>query len=196
MTGITNPYWDAVADFVFNDFGDQVIGRYGIGVPGAPERQELVHLYSWTITDPDSVAFVAKYAGSGLIDPMAGSGYWAYLLGQLGVDVICYDLAPPGKNFWHHTAHVEIAEMDGAESVLLHPDRTLLLAWPQYNHDSGQRTLAAYPGHRVIFNGEGRGGCTGTDAMHDMIEGSWAEKDRHSPIQWLGVHDRITVYER
>ncbi|BCZ25284.1 hypothetical protein MTY59_51390 [Mycobacterium senriense] len=30
----------------------------------------------------------------GLLDPIAGTGYWAYLLTQLGVDVVCYDLNP------------------------------------------------------------------------------------------------------
>jgi hypothetical protein len=37
-----------------------------------------------------SVAFVTKRAQGGLVDPMAGTGYTAYLLAQVGVNVVCW----------------------------------------------------------------------------------------------------------
>ncbi|MHA7648694.1 hypothetical protein ACX9NE_00985 [Mycobacterium sp. ML4] len=55
---------------------------------------------------------MARYAEGGLVDPMAGTGYWAYLLAQVGVDLVCYD-ANPGTalttNGWHgDDLHAEV----------------------------------------------------------------------------------------
>jgi len=46
-----------------------------------------------------SVAFVTKHAQGGLVDPMAGTGYWAYLPAQVGVNVVCW--TAPKR--WHFT---------------------------------------------------------------------------------------------
>ena len=92
-------------------------------------------------------------AEGGLVDPIAGTGYWAYLLAQLGVDVICYDSNPGTElltNGWHgDDLYAEICAKDCAEAVALHPDRTLLLSWPPHGQDVGARILMAYKGKRV-----------------------------------------------
>jgi hypothetical protein len=67
------------------------------------------------------VAFVGKHAQGGLVDPMAGTGYWAYRLAQVAVNVV----------------------LDGAEAVALRPDRTLFLSWPPFAQDVGARILMA-----------------------------------------------------
>lgn len=200
-----NPYWDAVKDHVETGhlFGEtQQVQRWNfsggkLSIDGYPQRDEWVHNCSWTITDPDSIEFVAKYAQEGLVDPMAGTGYWAYVLGQLGVDVVCYDKAP-GDNEWHidGKTHVDMTAMNGWDSVALHQDRTLLLSWPPYDEDVGTRILAAYQGQRVIYMGEGVGGCTGDSDMHDQLDQWWHALDERVPVQWEGLHDRITIYER
>ena len=203
-----NPYWDAVKDKVTpGEFSWEppCIQRWRLDAVERGldpdfvilDRQEFVSRYSWTVPDPDSVDFVAKYAENGLVDPMAGTGYWAYILEQAGVDVVSYDLHP-GDNPWHlHSAlHTDVIRMNAVQSVKLHPDRTLLLAWPPYSETIGERTVQAYPGDRVIYMGEGSGGCTGTDALHRRFDRRWEEIDEHIPIQWWGLHDRITVYQR
>jgi hypothetical protein len=165
-----------------------------------PNRQLLIRRYCWTIPDPDTVTFVAKHAQRGLVDPIAGTGYWAYLLAQVGVDVVCYDLNPGTAlhtNGWHgEDLYAEICAMDCAEAVAQHPDRTLFLSWPPYAQDVGARVLTAYRGKRVIYIGEGQGGGTGDDEMHLILDRDWTEVDSCQPVQWCGVDDRVTVYER
>ena len=202
---LLNPYWDEVREHIGDDpFYGPCVGRIGLEVLKDPDafakglhRDDFVSKYAWSITDPISVAFVAEHAVGGLVDPMAGSGYWAYVLGQLDVDVVCYDIAP-GSNPWHRDIElwVPIETLDGAEAVAKHPDRTLLLAWPPYSVDVGARILRAYQGQRVIFIGEDDGGCTGDEDMHEMLNTGWHQIACHRPIQWWGLHDRITVFER
>ncbi len=182
--------------------GNPVVGEYRLdrsveeSIARTPNRQRLVKQYCWTIPDPETVAFVAKHAAGGLVDPIAGTGYWAYLLGQLGVEVVCYDLNA-GSDKWHGDhAYARISARDCAEAVALHSDRTLFLSWPPHGEDVGARILLAYRGSRVIYVGDARGGATGDDRMHLILETDWATVDSRQPVQWWGQHDWVMVYER
>lgn len=205
---INNPYWEAVKDCVETDSlrGNPVVGYFSLDrtveetMARSPNRQLLVRMYCWTIPDPETVAFVAKHAQGGLVDPIAGTGYWAYLLAQVGVDVVCYDLNPGTSlltNGWHgDDLYAAVRAKDCGEAVALHPDRTLFLSWPPHGRDVGARMLMAYEGKYVIYIGEGRGGATGDDEMHVMLDRDWTEVVSRRPVQWWGVDDRVTVYER
>jgi hypothetical protein len=203
-----NPYWDAVKDHVTTQSrlwgeGPQVqrwdFSGHRFSIEGYPDREELTKKYSWTVTDPDSVEFVRYWSlVDGVIDPMAGTGYWAYLLRQVKVDIVCYD-ARPGDNPWHgsqHELHVPVKKLRAITSVPRYPDRTLLLAWPPYDDPAGSRSLSVYRGERVIYMGEGMGGCTGNDMMHRRLDRDFKLIDEHTPVTWEGLHDRITVYQR
>jgi len=204
---LKNPYWDRVKDSVKPsefpwEVGVQQVGRFKFdwqeGDPPILDRTPFVKMYSWTITDPRSIEFVRTVAYHGIVDPMAGTGYWAYVLGQVDVDVVCYDEALPEENHYHKGAEpwVDIEQLDAALAVVKHPDRALLLAWPPYSEDVGVRAINAYKGDRIVYIGEGHGGCTGSDAMHQILDEEWRQLAEHTPVQWWGLHDRITVYER
>lgn len=217
ITDITNPYWDAVRDRV--DRSGSLWGTPsvdGIGLYRHPDgrldadrwmrealkRSDFVKQYAWTITDPETVAFVAEYSRGRLVDPMAGTGFWAYVLRQVGVSVVAYDLNPPAadheRNHWHrHSAsHVDIIEADARHAVRRHADRTLFLSWPPYDSPIGAETLAAYEGDRVIFVGEDEGGCCGDDALFDALARDWVKVAEHTPVQWDGMHDIVHAYDR
>ena len=44
----------------------------------------------------------------------------------------------------------------------------------------------------VLFDG----GCTGDEDFHTLLDEEWTEIACHRPIQWWGIHDDITVFER
>lgn len=206
----TNAYWDAVKDHVnptgslwrtpevgglrdIRDYG----GDYDRWMRETPQRREHVRRYSWTITDPATVRFVALWSGSRMVDPMAGTGWWAHVLTPYGVDVACYDVAP-GDNQWHKDTPlwVPVTAAPAVESVPQHADRTLFLSWPPYDSPAGHDALTAYAGSRVIFIHEGESGCVGDDALFDALAAGWDETADHVPVQWFGMHDRVTVYDR
>lgn len=207
---IDNPYWDLVepctkpSEFPWENGLE--VGRFKFdrqeGDPPTLDRHDFVGTYSWSIPDPDSLAFVRNVAYHGLVDPMAGTGYWAYLLAQMHVDVVCYDIDPPLKdaseNTWHGDANpwVDVEELDARLAVVKHPDRTLLLSWPPYSMNIGAETINAYKGNRIVYVGEGEGGCCGSPDMFDVLNEEWEEIAEYRPVQWWGLHDRITVYER
>ncbi|MGO8938991.1 MAG: hypothetical protein ACLQLO_18380 [Mycobacterium sp.] len=204
---INNPFWDAVKDYVEADSfqGNPVVGEFRLDRPVAesmarfPNRLRLVRKYCWTIPDPDTVAFVAEHAQGALVDPIAGTGYWAYLLGQLGVDVVCYDLNPGTAlvtNGWHaEDLYARVGPKDCVEAVALHPDRTLFLSWPPYAQGVGARIVAAYQGNRIIYIDEDQV-HTGDDEINLILEKGWTKIDSRQPVQFWGIHDRLIVYER
>lgn len=203
----TNDYWDAVKDHI-NPTGSRW-GTPEVGSPPVrtgdwdrwiqetPQRRDLVARYSWTITDPQTVAFVAEHACGRMVDPMAGTGWWAHVLTPHGVDTVCSDLAP-GTNHWHdgHPLWVPVAAASAVDAVAAHPDRTLFLAWPPYDQPAGGDTVRAYRGGRLILTHEGEGGCVGDDDLFTELDTNWVEVADHIPVQWFGLHDRISVFDR
>lgn len=207
MSAIDNPYWDLVKDRINpvgslwrtptvdgyrSTFIDDFRRAYEAGV----DRHSLCKRFSWTITDPDTVAFVAEHSAGRLVDPMAGTGYWGWVLTQAGIDVAAYDLAP-STNTYHEGVplYCAVEQLDGAEAVKLHADRTLLLSWPPMD-DAGTRILQAYEGDRVVFIGEPEGGCTGLEELYELFAKEWIEVADRVPVQWNGLHDVVWVYQR
>lgn len=204
----TNAYWEAVRKHVKIDRvmgAGPVVDTYGAltgNYQPCLDRHELTSRYSWTVTDPATVQFVRQHAGNAVIDPLAGSGWWARLVQESGARILASDINPPDgtpANNWHREAetHVEIDQMDAVEAITLAgPYWTLLLSWPPYESDTGERALRAYQGERVIYIGEGWGGNCGNDAMFETLERDWEETAAHRPVQWYGLRDYVTVYER
>lgn len=202
--------WDHVREHVsFDDvWGTTVVGAFSRrNLASSMDvfllRPKLVRTYAWTITDPHSVEFVARWSGGRLIDPIAGTGYWCKLLTEVGVDCIAFDIHPPSEdhddNHYHPNvkAHFDVLQMDAAQAVAIADrDRVLLLSWPSYGGDEAYRALSAYQGDRVIYIGEGEGGCTGDADFHQALSMGWNEVAAHAPVQFYGIHDIISVFER
>lgn len=214
---VHNPYWDAVKEYESVDirpwgtverYVDPMSSIGNIGqmdrlelkraMDNIPHRHNMVSEYSWTIPDPASVAFVYQHcAGHKILDPLAGTGYWANLLSQMGVDIIAADAAP-GTNGWHKgkELHYPMFTDDAVDSVLMHRDRMIILSWIPYGSDLGTEVLENYALNRFITIGEEDFGCCGTEEFWAGVRKGWDEIASHRPIQWFGMHDFITVWER
>jgi hypothetical protein len=209
----TNAYWEAVRghiDPTGSLWRTPSVGGYGLYRDHlgrldverwhheGPKRSELVERYSWTITDPTTVDFVARHVER-VVDPMAGTGWWAKVLTEAGVDMLAYDAAPPAsqENTWHKTGveHFAVMAGDAVQTVTVHSDRTLLLSWPPYGFDACP-ILDAYAGDRVVYIGEFEGGCCGDDGLFEALSRDWVAVGERVPVQWDGMHDVVRVYDR
>ena len=192
-----------------------------VGQPALPDtgptRDDLCWKYAWAIPDPASLAFLvdleARLGGRGILELGAGTGYWAWQLNQLGITVVAYDEMPPDRaaNHWHRphrrrSRHDSAAHptrpvfhpvgQGGAELAAAGPDLTLLLCWPPYATPFADQALAHYAGTRLIYIGEGPGGCCADDGFFARLDADWEEIDHHRPVNWWGIHDWITAYQR
>ncbi len=198
-----NPFWEEIQS-------------YGDSIPWLDGRHDLrgscCHTYAWAIPDPASLAFVAQWLGPQAVEMGAGTGYWAWQLSQLGVDMRCYDQCPPDRNYlnhWHSPMDVQDGHFlliprktyfpvqEGEPEVLAqHRERTLFLCWPPYDDPMGEDALRAYPGKRLVYIGEGGGGCNANDAFFSLLYDEWKRIASHGIVEWQSIHDHITVYER
>jgi len=228
-----NPYWDEMrsllernqavepADCSFDESPRSLMTsarRLLREVSTWDERERCCRQYCWAVPDPASCAFVAQWLSLRAVEIGAGTGYWAWQIAQMGVDIVAYDEAPPDQaatNHWHSPRDAEdrfIGELracyfplqvGGPEQLTDHADRALFLCWPPFDspilikrQTMASACLTAYRGRRLVYIGEGQGGCTGDDTFFEDLGNNWVEVAQHRPVQWVGVHDWIRVYER
>lgn len=212
---IQNPYWDEVSRIKAEARRNHHYGNYGVYSysGGYDKREELVKKYAWAITNPDAVAWVASWLKPQAIEVGAGTGYWGWLMEQLGINMLCYDKKPPAlvfDNEYHcpfdpsgsgrylqQPGRQYTQVLQGNQEVLKgHGDRTLFLCWPPHDDPFAAECLVWYRGNRVVYIGEGRSGCTGDDVFHAMLEQEWKYVAGKGIENWMGIHDHIFVYER
>jgi hypothetical protein len=176
-------------------------------------RDRLTSRYAWAIPDIDALDELSAHAP--LIEIGAGTGYWAWLLRQRGVDILAYDIEPPTSpehsNGYHGACLPGYRRVDvvgttwtevlpgGPEQAGLHPQRTLFLCWPPYARPMATECLRAYQdagGKTLVYVGEDAGGCTGDEAFHELLHKDWRPVEEMRIPQWDGIHDALWVYQR
>jgi hypothetical protein len=156
-------------------------------------RGAFVKRYAWALPSMDAIHDIVRFAaGSAILEIGAGSGLWAALLQMEGVSVIATDSEP-----WAET-YTKVERLDVAESLAAYPEtEVLMLCWPPYGEPVATLALAAFTGKRLVYIGEGNGGCTGDDTFHALLEEFWTlENDGAVIPQWPGLHDALYLYRR
>lgn len=160
--------------------------------PASDPRDACLAQYGFAI--PNELALAALAQRSPILEVGAGSGYWAWCLRERGVDVLACDT----RDDWpcnEREPWTEVMLADGRVMAREHPDRTLLLCWPSMERWAAE-ILQAYRGQRVVYIGEGEGGCTGDRAFHRLLSWRWRCVEAIEIPVWLGLHDHMYCYER
>jgi hypothetical protein len=150
-------------------------------------KSAITSHFSWAVPTQEAIECIRKYTGR-VIEIGCGSGYWAWLMNQAGIDVLALDTAVP--SFAWHEIHL------GNElEALRHPDRTLFLCWPPWGSEMAVRALTCYAGDHVIYVGEWMGGCA--NALFFAALTSWFEAVETVALpQWFMRSDNLTVFRR
>lgn len=190
-----NPAWDeyskllegtTIADMEFN------AKRFG-----------LCRKYAFTIPTPETLKFLKPMRRFKWLDPLCGTGYWAYILRQMGIDVHASDYATIDKNFYHrpdphmtpkfYVDDVEI--IDAVESVRKHNERELILSWPPYDTPIGAEIVKNFTGTQILFIGEPWRSSCGDDELWDILQ-DWNVVHDDQLNLWLAIHDNVIRFEK
>ena len=189
-----------------------------------PVRQWLVRRYAYGIPNDDALELIAAVSPRGVVELGAGTGYWARLLHDRGVDVVAYDRWPPGSGanrFVDDDMQWFPVQVGDERTVARHADRTLLLVWPTWNETWPADAVAVFHaagGASLVFVGEGPGGLTGDGVLHARlgapgrciacslgvadtpcvceVTALWSSIRRMAIPQWADADDTCVVYER
>jgi hypothetical protein len=116
----------------------------------------LAQRYSYVFPDTRSLSALSDIGP--LVEMGAGTGYWAYRLRSVGVDVVAIDKAPPDgerPNRYHERTPTWTEVIAGDHTILTrYSNRGLLLCWPPLFSSLGE-CLTYYSGNTVAVIGDG-----------------------------------------
>lgn len=167
--------------------------------------ESLREKFAYSLLAPDILESISKY--SPIVELGAGNGYYAWILEQMGAEVIAIDKNPvtEGKNWFylnpfgfprrivHSWSNVRKGDSEILESAQ-YEDYTMLLCWPPRNA-MALKALFYYPGHRIIFIGN-KGNCA-TAAFYDKLEKEWRLETSIKTGGWDFIHtEYLEIYSR
>ena len=204
-----NPYFDLWAYFGWAqgsflrrvvEFGEgratMPAGSCHIYMAATLARHWLVRSFAWSV--PNDHALEVLDGLRPIVEIGAGTGYWAAVLRRRGVDVMAYDLYPPGgpvPNPWHEGRAGWTDVLEGGSGRLAHHDnRTLLLSWPPPAKPMASQCLSAWRGTSVVVVGEECSSAT-REFWQQLRDGFRLVETVDLP-SWEHVADHMTVWSR
>jgi hypothetical protein len=169
--GTQNPYWEIARQLPLDD----------MPLPWHQRPEPMLH---WL-------------GGRGVVEPGAGTGYWAWQMEQAGISVAAYEpeVQGPANHFARRTWTTLLRDDHAAPRH--HGDRALFLCWPSYAEPWAAQSLACYTGDLLVYCGEGEGGCTADDGFFELLAAEWEEvSDSAAHVSYWGIHDYLTAYRR
>ena len=162
-------------------------------------RDALIAGFTFAIPCREALEFIAGYSRS-IVEVGAGTGFWAYQLRRVGVDVVATDKVGQGESAYHHTvgAHSPIVQLEASEAIAAHPDRDVLAIWPCMEDWLEKAIDQIKPGRKLFYIGESSGGCTANSGFFDKVydEDQYTEIGSFNMVQWSYIHDQMWVYEK
>ena len=190
VRGLYNPYltfFEGLPPTYHRD-PSQPAGPWEQSIPGwLTFKASVAMTYAWAVPTADAIATIGRNAPR-IVEIGSGSGYWAWLLSQLGVDVLAFDVAPPAF-LWHP---VYAADATVARHF---PDRALLLCWPPWGSPMARDALCSYAGSTVIFIGEWMGGTADPEFFAHLATKFQVIDSARLP-QWFARDDHLWVFRR
>jgi hypothetical protein len=161
----------------------------------------MVCKFALSVTSPVALKAIARFVPkAGVIEIGAGTGYWKYVLEQLGIPVVAFDncAVESGQNQYFTRPTKPWAQVldGGPEKAADHGERALLLCWPPNHTTMASEALKLYPGKYVIYVGEPSGRRTGDPAFHSRLARHWRLVADIAIPRWGTHNDRLFLYER
>ena len=138
--------------------------------------------------------------GGRVLEIMSGPGLLARHLRDAGVDLMATD------NFWWYDNHKRmcwelfsyVERLDALKAIRKYGSKVdfVLMSWPEYDSPLAamcvEEIRKVNPDLKLIYIGEGGGGCCANDEFFDML--SYSCVDIHFD-SWFGIQDYVSVFD-
>lgn len=177
--------------------------------------------FSWSIPTEESLRGIVALGP--LLEVGCGTGYWASLLRSRGADIKCFNSSAWVSDYndqesgemgqcglTEKETFCEVLE-GGVEVIQQHPDRTLILMWPDYygRGSFGLKCLEAYEGDYLVIVGEWQGRTFGSysaglqehgqsfsKCFQEEVSAAYCEHEVFRLPNWPLFADCVVVYKR
>lgn len=170
------------------------------------QRRLFTQRYGWFIlTDEVAKRLSSFIKDKTVVEVFAGTGYLASHLRTLSglsrKEYRAYDnrgwanyyINPTWKNVVNKNAFM--APIKKANVVIM--------CWPPYDTNHGERIVKKMvSGQYLVMNGEGYGGCTGNEEMHEYVSTHFvhlevlSEYINDDHVSFFGINDRWSIYRK
>ena len=156
--------------------------------------------YSWSVPTKKAIAEIKAFVGNDtVLEIGAGLGLWAKLMQDAGINVTATD--SPKKSdkgeYLQGEQFTGVEQIDHIDALdRYHDKKILFLCWPPYDTSLAYESVEYFTGDKVIFIGEGSGGCTGCFNFYNSLDENWTKVKEIEIPQWDGIHDRMTFWAR
>ena len=158
-------------------------------------REVLVKKYGFAIPNLEALVEISRHQP--VLEVGAGSGYWAYELKKLRVDIVATGIIDKiHRKEWEDSPWTAVERLSAQEAIGRYPERTLFMCWPSYSEEWAGHALAAYGGETLILVAEGEYGCVGGSNLWEELRKNWQCLVEVEIPQWDGIHDWLTVWRR
>ena len=151
---------------------------------------------SWHIPNQGLIDLIVE--NSPIVSVGSGFGYSEKLASDQGADIIATDLEPTEKNHWCSEGkyYIDVEKITAPDAVKKYSGRNVFMAWPPYDNPMAYEVVKNMEvGRKLVFVGEGYGGCTGDDNFFQYLETNFEEIDIDFTIpRWSGIYDGVRYY--
>ena len=156
-------------------------------------RHEYVNNISWALISKEVIDTIPSFVmDNTILEVGSGYGLWAALLKLIGVKIIPTDLILEEDKVW-----CDIEKISAKKAVKKYDKcNCLMLCWPHFMNTVASDSIQGFKGNKIIYVGEGMGGCTADKKFFNIIEMDWFEVNRIKIPQWSYVHDELIFYCR
>jgi hypothetical protein len=153
-------------------------------------RQYFTQNYSWAVPNKTAIKKIKKFSNGKILEIGSGLGLWAFLLKDVGADIIPTDKSPSKKTF------TKVEKLSVEKALDKYDADVLLLVWPPFDDPMANNALKKFKGNKVIYIGEGYEGATGDDNFHRRLEKDWDQVDQYDIPRWPYMYDTMTFYSK
>jgi hypothetical protein len=156
----------------------------------------LAQRYTYVFPSDSTLTMLAGIGP--LIEMGAGTGYWAYRLRSVGVDIVAFDQAPLDgacPNRYHSGSQSWSRVEQGDQTVSSgYGERALFLCWPPLFSSLGD-CLTYYSGDTIAYIGDGGYRTARLDHLNEAFT-----KVATAPVRafdpYPGVSPKLTIWKR
>lgn len=170
--------------------------------PEHVRREYFTQNYGWSVPSEDSMQELKNFIGNDtVLEVGAGYGLWAKLMQEIGVKIIPTTRKNHPDDLYHvpnpNLSFTDVEDIESLNSIKKYPNaNVLMMIWPPYDDTMAYQSLKSFNGNKLIYVGEGSGGCTGCDKFHGLLNKKWKLVKNINIPRWVGIHDYIMLYER